>query len=143
MSNKFSDWCREADLPAHCAAHGVRKAGATIAAENGANEATLNGDFRMGRRQASSALHAGRAPQKDGGCRHAFACSAERSALEIVTRCFKVKKIGKKVNKNKRLAGEARLELATPGFGDRCSSQLSYTPNAALYCRNICADASA
>jgi hypothetical protein len=43
----------------------------------------------------------------------------------------------------KLLAGEARLELATPGFGDRCSSQLSYTPNAALYCRNICADASA
>jgi hypothetical protein len=40
------------------------------------------------------------------------------------------------------LAGEARLELATPGFGDRCSSQLSYTPNAAPYCRNICADAS-
>jgi hypothetical protein len=28
------------------------------------------------------------------------------------------------------LAGVERLELTTPGFGDRCSSQLSYTPNA-------------
>ncbi len=26
------------------------------------------------------------------------------------------------------LAGVAGLEPATPGFGDRCSSQLSYTP---------------
>ena len=28
----------------------------------------------------------------------------------------------------RRLAGVAGLEPATPGFGDRCSSQLSYTP---------------
>ena len=28
----------------------------------------------------------------------------------------------------KRLAGEVRLELTTCGFGDRCSSQLSYFP---------------
>ena len=28
------------------------------------------------------------------------------------------------------LAGVEGLEPATPGFGDRCSSQLSYTPNA-------------
>ena len=26
------------------------------------------------------------------------------------------------------LAGQERLELSTPGFGDRCSSQLSYCP---------------
>ena len=28
----------------------------------------------------------------------------------------------------KKVAGVAGLEPATPGFGDRCSSQLSYTP---------------
>src|SRR2546423_5865795 len=33
-----------------------------------------------------------------------------------------------------RLAGVEGLEPPTPGFGDRCSSQLSYTPRrAALY----------
>jgi hypothetical protein len=45
ISNEFSDWFREADLPANCAAHGVRRAGATIAAENGANKATLTAIF--------------------------------------------------------------------------------------------------
>ena len=35
FGNLFKDWCREAGLP-HCSAHGLRKAGATIAAENGA-----------------------------------------------------------------------------------------------------------
>jgi site-specific recombinase XerD len=39
--NGFGNWfkkrCREADLP-HCSAHGLRKAGATLAAENGATE---------------------------------------------------------------------------------------------------------
>src|SRR6185295_812836 len=29
-----------------------------------------------------------------------------------------------------RMAGVEGLEPPTPGFGDRCSSQLSYTPNA-------------
>jgi integrase len=44
MSNKVSDWCREAGLP-QCSAHGVRKAGATVAAENGASEAQLMAIF--------------------------------------------------------------------------------------------------
>jgi integrase len=44
MSNKVKAWCRDAGLP-HCSAHGVRKAGATIAAENGASEATLMAIF--------------------------------------------------------------------------------------------------
>jgi integrase len=40
FGNKFRDWCAEAGLP-HCSPHGLRKAGATIAAENGASEAQL------------------------------------------------------------------------------------------------------
>ncbi|WP_245571871.1 tyrosine-type recombinase/integrase [Microvirga subterranea] len=40
FGNKFRDWCTEAGLP-HCSPHGLRKAGATIAAENGASEPQL------------------------------------------------------------------------------------------------------
>ena len=36
----FRDRCDEAELP-HCTAHGLRKAGATIAAENGATDRQL------------------------------------------------------------------------------------------------------
>lgn len=43
-ANGFGNWfkkrCRDAELP-HCSAHGLRKAGATIAAENGATEHQL------------------------------------------------------------------------------------------------------
>jgi integrase len=35
FGNRFRDWCNEAGLN-HCSAHGLRKAGATIAADNGA-----------------------------------------------------------------------------------------------------------
>jgi integrase len=41
FGNRFRDWCREAGLP-HCSPHGLRKAGATIAANNGATEPQLN-----------------------------------------------------------------------------------------------------
>jgi hypothetical protein len=41
FGNKFRAWCNEAGLQ-HCSAHGLRKAGATIAAENGATETGAN-----------------------------------------------------------------------------------------------------
>ncbi|MCX5478491.1 site-specific integrase [Kaistia geumhonensis] len=40
LTNRMRDWCDEAGLP-QCSAHGLRKAGATIAAENGATERQL------------------------------------------------------------------------------------------------------
>jgi integrase len=40
FGGKFRDWCNQANLP-HCTAHGLRKAGATIAAENGATDRML------------------------------------------------------------------------------------------------------
>ena len=40
FGNKFREWCNQAGLP-HCSAHGLRKAGATRAAENGATEHQL------------------------------------------------------------------------------------------------------
>ena len=44
FGNKFRDWCDQAELR-HCSAHGVRKAGATIAAENGATTKQLMSIF--------------------------------------------------------------------------------------------------
>ena len=40
FGNKFREWCNEAGLP-HCSAHGLRNAGATIAADAGATEHQL------------------------------------------------------------------------------------------------------
>ena len=44
FGNKMRQWCDEAGLK-HCSAHGLRKAGATIAAENGATEHQLMAMF--------------------------------------------------------------------------------------------------
>jgi integrase len=44
FGNKFRAWCNQANLP-HCTAHGLRKAGATIAAEAGATAHQLMAIF--------------------------------------------------------------------------------------------------
>ena len=44
IGNKMRDWCDQAGLP-HCTAHGLRKAGATIAATNGATAHQLKAIF--------------------------------------------------------------------------------------------------
>ena len=44
FGNKFREWCDQAGLP-HCTAHGLRKAGATIAANNGATSRQLMAMF--------------------------------------------------------------------------------------------------
>ena len=44
FGNKIRQWCDEAGLP-HCTAHGLRKAGAVIAAENGATAHQLMSVF--------------------------------------------------------------------------------------------------
>jgi integrase len=44
FGNKFRDWCDQAGLR-HCSAHGLRKAGATIAANNGATSHQLMAIF--------------------------------------------------------------------------------------------------
>lgn len=54
FGNKFKEWCYEANLP-QCTAHGMRKAGATIAAENGATDAQLMALF--GWQTAKMAAH--------------------------------------------------------------------------------------
>jgi integrase len=54
FGNKFKHWCVAAGLP-HCSAHGLRKAGATFAAENGATDSQLKAMF--GWRSAKMAAH--------------------------------------------------------------------------------------
>ncbi|WP_427351182.1 tyrosine-type recombinase/integrase [Erwinia amylovora] len=44
LGNKMRDWCDQAGLP-QCSTHGLRKAGATIAAENGATDDELMAIF--------------------------------------------------------------------------------------------------
>ena len=44
FGNKFREWCNQAGLR-HCTAHGLRKAGATIAANNGATAHQLMAIF--------------------------------------------------------------------------------------------------
>ena len=44
FGNKFRDWCDEAGLP-HCSAHGIRKADASTAAEEGATTHQLMSMF--------------------------------------------------------------------------------------------------
>lgn len=70
FGNWFKDRCRDAGLP-HCSAHGLRKAGATLAAENGATERQLMAMF--GWRTSKMAEHYTRkAEQKRlaGGAMH-------------------------------------------------------------------------
>lgn len=54
FSGQFRKWCDDAGLQ-HCSAHGVRKAGATLAAENGATEKQLMAIF--GWSEAKMAAH--------------------------------------------------------------------------------------
>ena len=44
FGNKMRQWCDEAGLP-HCSAHGLRKAGAALAAENGVSAHELMSIF--------------------------------------------------------------------------------------------------
>lgn len=62
FGNWFKDRCVEADLP-HCSAHGLRKAGATLAAHNGATERQLMAMFGW-RTSAMAQLYTRAAEQK-------------------------------------------------------------------------------
>jgi integrase len=79
FGNKFRDWCNQAELQ-HCSAHGLRKAGATIAANNGATSRQLMAIFGWDtlkeaerytrnadqQRLAESAMHLLETPEQNG-----------------------------------------------------------------------------
>jgi integrase len=60
---RFREWCNQAALK-HCSAHGLRKAGATIAAERGASEAQLNAIFGWAENSNESRRYTRAARQK-------------------------------------------------------------------------------
>lgn len=62
FGNRFKKWCREAGLSEHCTAHGLRKAGAAMAAENGATEHEIMAVF--GWTTPKQAAHYTRAAQR-------------------------------------------------------------------------------
>lgn len=64
FGNWFRDRCNEAGLP-HCSAHGLRKAGATLAAENGATVKQLMAMF--GWRSAQMAELYTKSPSEKSG----------------------------------------------------------------------------
>lgn len=65
LGNWFADRCTEAGVPGRV--HGLRKAGATLAAQNGATPHQL---MAMADAAAGRALHQGRAAAVDGWRRH-------------------------------------------------------------------------
>jgi integrase len=71
FGNRFKKWCVEAGLP-HCSAHGLRKAGATFAAENGASDKQLMAMFGWkSPKQASKYTEAAEKTRlADGGFKH-------------------------------------------------------------------------
>ncbi len=71
FGNRFRDWCNEAGVPDK-SAHGLRKAGATRAAENGATEAELDAIFGWtgGRMAAVYTRAANRKKLAKGGIKH-------------------------------------------------------------------------
>jgi integrase len=62
FGNAFREWCDAANLP-KCSAHGLRKAGAVLAAENGATESQLQAIF--GWESMSQAAHYTRAARRN------------------------------------------------------------------------------
>ena len=60
---RFREWCNQAGLE-HCSAHGLRKAGATMAAERGASEAQLNAIFGWAENSNESRRYTRSARQK-------------------------------------------------------------------------------
>ncbi|MGZ5862723.1 MAG: tyrosine-type recombinase/integrase [Methyloceanibacter sp.] len=60
---RFREWCNQAGLR-HCSAHGLRKVGATMAAERGASEAQLNAIFGWAENSNESRRYTRSARQK-------------------------------------------------------------------------------
>jgi hypothetical protein len=75
FGNRFRDWCDSAALP-HCDAHKLCKAGALIAAENGATKKQLMAIFGWGDDAAGRPLHEGLRTSKNSPIR-GCACSSE------------------------------------------------------------------
>lgn len=63
FGNAFREWCNAAGLQ-NCSAHGLRKAGAALAAERGATEAELNAIFGWGHGSKEASVYVKAASRK-------------------------------------------------------------------------------
>ncbi|WP_439605497.1 tyrosine-type recombinase/integrase [Shinella sp.] len=97
FGNRFRKWCDEADLT-HCTVHGLRKAGATIAAENGATDDQLMAIFGWTTKQQTT-LYTSKANRKRlaaAGMKH---INLERNDDEFVPPVLGSEKSGTKTGK--------------------------------------------
>jgi integrase len=94
LGNKMRDWCDQADLP-HCSTHGLRKAGATIAAENGATDEQLMAIFGWTTKRQTTVYtsKANRKKMAEAGIKH---LSRERNEDKIVPHPERLAEVGQK-----------------------------------------------
>ena len=95
---RFREWCDQAGLE-HCSAHGLRKAGATIAAERGASEAQLNAIFGWAENSNESRRYTRAARQKVLAASAAVLLSTTEPGTETVPSPGLGTKTGKKSSK--------------------------------------------
>jgi integrase len=94
FGNRMRDWCDQAGLP-HCSAHGLRKAGATIAADNGATTHQLMAIFGWKTvKQAELYTRSANRKHLAGNAMHFIAL--EQNENEIDPPCVVVRKGGPK-----------------------------------------------
>lgn len=94
LGNKMRDWCDQAKLP-QCSTHGLRKAGATIAAENGATDEELMAIFGWTTKQQTT-LYTKRANRKRIAGAAAHKLIPEQNMDETVPLASGVEKSGAK-----------------------------------------------
>ncbi len=100
FGNRFRKWCDAAGLP-HCSVHGLRKAGATIAAENGATDDQLMAIFGWTTKQQTT-LYTRKASRRrlaEEGIKH---LRLEQTDDKIVPRVSGSEKSGTKTAKKPR-----------------------------------------
>lgn len=97
LGNKIRQWCDEAGLP-ECTAHGMRKVGASIAAENGATDEDLMAIFGWVTK-AQTTLYTKKARRKLIAGRAAHKLLREQKTDETVPPAEGVEKSGAKIAK--------------------------------------------
>jgi integrase len=100
LGNKMRQWCDQAEL-FHCTMHGLRKAGATIAAENGATDDELMAIFGWTTKQQTT-LYTRQANRKKlaGGAMHKL--RREQNLDKVVPPAEWVGKSGTKTGKKRK-----------------------------------------
>lgn len=97
LGNRVRSWCDEAGLP-HCTAHGLRKAGATIAAENGATDDELMAIFGWTTKQQTT-LYTRNASRKRLAGNAIHKLMPEQMENKVVPPKSGLKKVGQKTAK--------------------------------------------